>query len=162
MYLKKICKRKLECILKMLDSFISLTRPFLWSSHWCSMPMSHEQLVQSTVGSKNHWKGHNVENSYKDVPLAQCFKITQNVALSIFCLVTLFNRKLKVVKNLQKRVILWTFIQLSIHSKCKRSSLRFQYWMRFFLWFSNTVRHERKTPPSRDPFCVPNEASVCM
>ena len=25
------------------------------------------------------------------------------------------------------------------HSKCKRSSLRSQFWMRLFLWFSNTV-----------------------
>ena len=29
----------------------------------------------------------------------------------------------------------WTFV----HSKCKRSSLRSQCWMRLFLWFSNTV-----------------------
>ena len=26
-----------------------------------------------------------------------------------------------------------------VHSKCKRSSLRSQCWMRLFLWFSNTV-----------------------
>ena len=30
----------------------------------------------------------------------------------------------------------WHFV----HSKCKRSSLRSQCWMRLFLWFSNTVR----------------------
>ena len=29
----------------------------------------------------------------------------------------------------------WTFV----HSKCKRSSLRSQCWMRLFLWFSNTL-----------------------
>ena len=29
----------------------------------------------------------------------------------------------------------WTFV----HSKCKRSWLRLQCWMRLFLWFSNTV-----------------------
>ena len=27
-----------------------------------------------------------------------------------------------------------------VHSKCKRSSLRSQCWMRLFLWFSNTVQ----------------------
>ena len=32
---------------------------------------------------------------------------------------------------------LWTFI----HSKCKRSSLRSQYWMRLFLRFSNTMHN---------------------
>ena len=114
MYLKKICKRKLECILKMLDSFISLTRPFLWSSHWCSMPMSHEQLVQSTVGSKNHWKGHNVENSYKDVPLDSVVKspkLSHFPFLSLVTyLVTLFNRKLKVVKNSS----IWPFFGIFI------------------------------------------------
>ena len=63
-------------------------------------------------------------------------KITQNVAfefwqlspifvlLKLTCLVTLFDRKLQIFKNLPK----W-----------KRSSLRSQCWIRLFLWFSNTV-----------------------
>ena len=31
------------------------------------------------------------------------------------------------------------FCPINVHSKCKRSSLRSQCWMRLFLWFSNTV-----------------------
>ena len=31
------------------------------------------------------------------------------------------------------------FLLTFVHSKCKRSSLRSQWWMRLFLWFSNTV-----------------------
>ena len=46
--------------------------------------------------------------------------------LKLTCLVTLFDRKLQVFKNLP-------------FTKCKRSSLRSQSWMRLFLWFSNTV-----------------------
>ena len=37
----------------------------------------------------------------------------------------------------------WTFV----HSKCKRSSLRSQCWMRLFLWFSNTVEVSRFASP---------------
>ena len=33
----------------------------------------------------------------------------------------------------------WHFYYTFVHSKCKQSSLRLQYWMRLFLWFSNTV-----------------------
>ena len=33
----------------------------------------------------------------------------------------------------------WPFWLTFVHSKCKRSSLRSYYWMRLFLWFSNTV-----------------------
>ena len=39
------------------------------------------------------------------------------------------------VSGFQKLLKLTTFV----HSKCKRSSLRSQCWMRLFLWFSNTV-----------------------
>ena len=49
------------------------------------------------------------------------------------CLVTLFDRKLQVFKNSLK----WTIFEITfVHSKCKRSSLRSQCWMRLFLWFS--------------------------
>ena len=33
----------------------------------------------------------------------------------------------------------WHFWLTFVHSKCKRSSLCSQYWMRLFLWFSTTV-----------------------
>ena len=33
----------------------------------------------------------------------------------------------------------WHFSWTFVHSKCKRSSLRSQCWMRLFLWFSTTV-----------------------
>ena len=33
----------------------------------------------------------------------------------------------------------WQFWWTFLHSKCKRSSLRSQCWMRLFLWFSTTV-----------------------
>ena len=33
----------------------------------------------------------------------------------------------------------WHFQLTFVHSKCKRSSLRSQHWMRLFLWCSNTV-----------------------
>ena len=39
---------------------------------------------------------------------------------------------------------LWLFFWLTVvHSKCKRSSLRSQCWMRHSLWFSNTVWRRR-------------------
>ena len=33
----------------------------------------------------------------------------------------------------------WRYSAFFMNSKCKRSSLRSQCWMRLFLWFSNTV-----------------------
>ena len=36
----------------------------------------------------------------------------------------------------------WHFWSTFFHSKCKRSSLRLQCWMRLFGWFSNTVSTE--------------------
>ena len=36
---------------------------------------------------------------------------------------------------------IWHFQWTFVHSKCKRSSLRSQCWMRLFLRFSNTIRH---------------------
>ena len=52
---------------------------------------------------------------------AQCLKITQNVSFE-FLSFGIFN-------------------ELLVHSKCKRSSLRSQCWMRLFLWISNTVEY---------------------
>ena len=43
-------------------------------------------------------------------------------------------------QKLAKMCHLWHFWLTFVHSKCKRSSLRSQCWMRLFLWFSNTVR----------------------
>ena len=57
------------------------------------------------------------------VTAAHCAKITKNVAFEIFHNFCAF------------LALLSTFV----HSKCKRSSLRSQCWMRLFLWFSNTV-----------------------
>ena len=34
----------------------------------------------------------------------------------------------------------WQFWWTFLHSNCKRSSLRSQFWMRLFMWFSTTVR----------------------
>ena len=42
-------------------------------------------------------------------------------------------------KTRQNWTIFGTFQWTFVHSKCKRSSLRSQYWMRLFLWFSNTL-----------------------
>ena len=42
-------------------------------------------------------------------------------------------------KNSLKWSIFWHFWWTFVHSKCKLSSLRSQYWMRLFLWFSNIV-----------------------
>ena len=54
-------------------------------------------------------------------------------------LVILFDCKLRVFKKSPKLIIFGIFHELVVHSKCKRSSLRSHYWMRLFLWFSNTV-----------------------
>ena len=51
------------------------------------------------------------------------------VLLILTHLVTLFGRKLH----------FWYFWLIFVDSKCKRSLLRSQCWMRLFLWFSNTV-----------------------
>ena len=45
---------------------------------------------------------------------------------------------LQVSKNRQIAPFL-AFLLTFVYSKCKRSSLRSQCWMRLFLWFSNTV-----------------------
>ena len=37
----------------------------------------------------------------------------------------------------------WHFWLTFVYSKCKRSSLRSQCWMRLFLWFSNTVPRQK-------------------
>ena len=48
-------------------------------------------------------------------------------------------------QKLAKMDHLWHFWWSFVHSKCKRSSLRSQSWMKLFLWFSNTVpSHLRK------------------
>ena len=57
----------------------------------------------------------------------------------VTCLVTLFDHKLQVFNNSSKWTILRCFWLIFVHSKCKRISLRSQYWIRLFLWFSNTV-----------------------
>ena len=41
-------------------------------------------------------------------------------------------------EKLAKMDNFWHFQFTFVHSKCKRSSLRSQHWMRLFLWFSNT------------------------
>ena len=61
------------------------------------------------------------------------------VLLEVTYLVTLFNLKLQVFNNSSKWTILRRFWLFFVHSKCKRISLRSQYWIRLFLWFSNTV-----------------------
>ena len=43
-------------------------------------------------------------------------------------------------QKLAKMDHFWHFWLTFVHSKCKRSSLRSQCWMRLFLWFSNTVQ----------------------
>ena len=55
------------------------------------------------------------------------------------CLVTLFDWKLLVFKKTPIMIIFGIFNELLSNSKCKRSSLRSQCWMRLFLWFSNNV-----------------------
>ena len=42
-------------------------------------------------------------------------------------------------KRFSKTLQFWHFQSTFVHSKCKRSSLRWQCWMRLFLWFSITV-----------------------
>ena len=42
-------------------------------------------------------------------------------------------------QKLAKMDHFWHFELTFVHSKCKRSSLRSQCWMRLFLWISNTV-----------------------
>ena len=68
------------------------------------------------------------------------------VFLKLTCLVTLIDRKLKVFKNSPKWTIFGIFEWTFVHSKCKRSSLRSQCWMRLFLWFSNTVQRFKCAP----------------
>ena len=46
------------------------------------------------------------------------------------------------LQKLAKMDHFWHFSLTFVHSKCKRSSLRSQHWMRLFLWFSNTVAKE--------------------
>ena len=43
-------------------------------------------------------------------------------------------------QKLAKSDHFWHFWLTFVHSKCNRSSLRSQCWMRLFLWFSNTVK----------------------
>ena len=59
--------------------------------------------------------------------------------LKVTCLVTLFVCKLQDFLKVAKMDNFWHFKLTFVHSKCKRSSLRSPSWMRFFLWFSNTV-----------------------
>ena len=47
-------------------------------------------------------------------------------------------------QKLSKMEDFWHFWLTFVHSKCKRSSLRSQCWMRLFLWFSNTMCHHKK------------------
>ena len=91
------------------------------------------------------------------VSSSHCLKITQNVAfefwhfppifvlLKLTYLATLFDRKLQVLKNSLEWTIFGIFKLTFVHSKCKRSSLRSQFWMRLFfvifkhcpvVWFS--------------------------
>ena len=62
------------------------------------------------------------------------------VLLKFTCLVTLFDRKIQVYQKIGEIARLWHFILTFVLSKCKRSSLHSQCWMRLFLWFSNTVK----------------------
>ena len=84
---------------------------------------------------RNEWWQFSTVSSYHDFwhfpPIFVLLKLT--------CLVTLFDRKLQVFKKLAKMDHFWHFFLTFVHSKCKRSSLRSQCWMRLFLWFSNTV-----------------------
>ena len=61
------------------------------------------------------------------------------VQSKLACLVTLFDRKIQVFKKLAKIDHFWHFYWTFVHSKRKCSSLRSQFSMRLFLWFSNTL-----------------------
>ena len=84
---------------------------------------------------------------------ARCLKFTQNVPFEFlnfgtfhqFCLIktdlsgnTIWPQA-SGFQKLAKMDHFWHFQLTFVHSKCKRSSLRSQCWMRLFLWFSNTV-----------------------
>ena len=58
------------------------------------------------------------------------------ILFKLICLVTLFAIKLRLFKNCW---LFWLFKWIFVHWKCKRSSLRSQWWMSLFMWFSNTV-----------------------
>ena len=51
---------------------------------------------------------------------------------------TLYDNHLKCLIRL-----VW-YLCLTASSKCKCSSLRSQYWLRLFLWFSNTVHYDEE------------------
>ena len=81
---------------------------------------------------------------------SHCLKMTQYVAFEVWhfppifvllkltCLVTLFYHKLQVFQTRQNGPFL-PFLMTFVHSKCKRSSLRTQRWMRPFLWFLHNL-----------------------
>ena len=63
--------------------------------------------------------------------------------IKVICLVTLFDHKIQVFKNSPKSTIFGILKLTFVYSKCKRTSLRSQSWMRLFLWFSNTMVFEK-------------------
>ena len=54
-------------------------------------------------------------------------------------------------QKLAKMDHFWHFKITFVHSKCKRSSLRSQCWMRLVLWFSNTIHRAAVGPPKINP-----------
>ena len=85
---------------------------------------------------------------------SQCLKIDQKVAFDLIPILA-FSTNFYPIKidmsgntvwpqtsGFQKLAKMDHFLYFKltfVHSKCKRSSLRSQCWMRLFLWFSNTV-----------------------
>ena len=61
------------------------------------------------------------------------------VLLKVTCLVTLLRSASFIFSKTRQMDHFWHFLFTFVHSKCKRSSLRSQCWMRLFLWFSNTL-----------------------
>ena len=55
-------------------------------------------------------------------------------------------------QKLAKMNYFWHFSWTFVHSKCIRSSLRSQCWMRLFLWFSNTARSQSRISKGEQVF----------
>ena len=142
------------------DKFLFSREFSLFCPRWCEMEVSfqkHSDSLSTELSSSKETKDIFPTDLFvifwdKEITINQCTLFENHskcriwifefwhfppifVLLKLTCLVTLFDRKLQFFKNSPN----WLFLAF-LNSKCKRSSLRSQCWMRLFLWFSNTMR----------------------
>ena len=151
-YVKKVRKNKLTNVKKCgkiqieINNYRKSTGKFkLHESEYNNILIF---LCFSIINKKSGWKLKKMHriSIFKARFIDDSSSLTfSDFSVSCLCLLLVNSRRHSVWKSpkmshfsfFTKMDHFWHFQWTFVHSKCKRSSLRSQCWMRLFLWFSN-------------------------